>query len=309
MRAFSRRGFFAVAAGAVAAACSGPETQRARRSEGLEEAVVVPGLAKTDTPTPIAPTATPTPTPAPRGTTTVPLLAGTRWETPLVVHQSGLRGPAVMVLGGVHGNEPGGWGAADVLQKWEPLAGSLLVVPRANVEAIAGFVRTTEAIGDLNRLYPGDAGSALAMERMAAEIVEAARRYRVDLLLDMHESWAFYAEYPGTGTGALGQTITTGQGPRWPDFGLRLAERVNPLMSEREQMIHRDGTRFGRPTATPTPGQTNRGRSSLSVGGHLPGLTPVLVEMGQEHQSLERRIELHLIVARAALDLVGVPVA
>ncbi len=68
----------------------------------------------------------------------------------------------------------------------------------------------------------------------------------------------------------------------------------------------RDGTQFGRPTATPSPGQANRRRSSLSVGGFVPGLTPILIEMGQERQDLDRRIALHLITARATLELLGV---
>jgi hypothetical protein len=209
------------------------------------------------------------------------------------------------VLAGVHGNEPGAWLAADTIATWEPAAGTLLVLPRANVTAIAAFVRTFDDIGDLNRLYPGDPQSTLAMERMAFAILEAAREVRVELLLDLHESWAFYAELPGTGTGALGQTITVGPGPRQSAFGQQLAERMNPFLTPREQMIVRDGTRFGRP-ATPVPaGQPNRGRSSLSAGGHVPGLTPVLVEMGQLNQPLERRIELHQLAARSALELLG----
>ena len=95
------------------------------------------------------------------------LLAGTPHETPLVIHHSGTHGPTAMVLGGVHGNEPGGWLAGDEVAKWEPAAGTLLVVPRANVTALNAFVRTFEEIGDLNRLYPGNPDSPLMMERMA----------------------------------------------------------------------------------------------------------------------------------------------
>jgi hypothetical protein len=248
----------------------------------------------------------PTPTPFPRGTTVRQLLAGTPQETPLYIQQSGVSGPAVMVLGGVHGNEPGAWLAGDEIAAWMPAVGTLLVVPRANVTALAAFVRTFDEIGDLNRLYPGSPDSPLMMERMAYAILDAAREFGVSLLIDMHESWAFYAEYPpNSGTGALGQTITAGVGPLQAGFGERLAERVNPNLTAREQMIVRDGARFARPTATPVPGQAGRGRSSLSAGGHVPGLTPVLVEMGQTDQPVERRVELHLLTARTALELMG----
>jgi hypothetical protein len=210
-----------------------------------------------------------------------------------------------MVLGGVHGNEPGGWFAGDQVATWEPAAGSLIVVPRANVQAIARYLRTTDEIGDLNRLYPGNLESPLLMERMAAHILATCREFGVTLLLDMHESWAFYAEYQ-PGSGALGQTITAGIGPLQPTLAQQMAERVNPHLTQREQMIVRDGTRFGRPDSTPTAGQSGRGRSSLSAGTHVPGVTPILVEMGHEKSPQHRRVEMHLMTARAALEVVGV---
>jgi len=226
----------------------------------------------------------------------------------MIIRHSGVRGPATMILGGVHGNEPGGWLAGDEVARWEPTTGSLIVVPRANVQALNAFVRTFETIGDLNRLYPGRGDSPLLMEQMAWSFLETCREFDVSLLLDMHESWAFYAEYPpNSGTGALGQTITAGPGPMSADFAQRMAAIANPQVTQREQFIVRDGNRFGRQDATPAPGQTapTRGRSSLSAGGHVNGLTPVLVEMGQTDQPLDRRIELHLITARAALSLQG----
>jgi hypothetical protein len=226
----------------------------------------------------------------------------------MIIRHSGVRGPAIMILGGVHGNEPGGWMAAEEVANWEPRAGSLIVVPSANIRAMNAFVRTFEDIGDLNRLYPGNPESPLLMERMSHQFMETCREFGVEILLDMHESWAFYAEYPpNSGTGALGQTITAGVGPKQNTIATLMAERVNPQVSAREQFIIRDGTRFSRPSGTPIgSGPSPRGRSSLSAGGHVSNLTPILVEMGQENQALERRIHLHLLTARALLEIEGV---
>jgi hypothetical protein len=213
-----------------------------------------------------------------------------------------------MILGGVHGNEPGGWLAANELAALEPVTGSLLVLPEANRLAMAGFVRTYPDLGDLNRLYPGnDSDTALPMERMAAAIVALAREFHVDLLLDLHESWAFYATRAQSGTAFLGQTITAGVGPRNPAFVSDLVERVNPRIGvERDLMHYRDGSAFRRPETAPADPSGNRGRSSMSLGGHVPGLTPILVEMGQEDQPEVRRVELHLIVATEALRMLGI---
>ncbi|MDP6605642.1 MAG: succinylglutamate desuccinylase/aspartoacylase family protein [Dehalococcoidia bacterium] len=201
------------ALGALLAACGGvaPEVvaptppSPSTPDTGVETARVVPTAS-----------ATPTPRPVPaRGRVERTLLAGSEWETPLLTTHSGVEGPRVMVLGGVHGNEPGGWLAAEGIAEWQPEAGSLLVVPRANVLSTYEFTRTLDGFGDLNRLYPGRADSVLPMSRMAAAITAAAREFEADLLLDLHESWGFYSEYASDqrGRSTLGQTVTKGSGP------------------------------------------------------------------------------------------------
>jgi hypothetical protein len=302
----SRRDFLRLAAGAgglVALGCGGEQLQPA-------PLVAIDSTPSTASPTSVpaepSPTATPDP-PPPAGREVRTLLPGTPYETALYITHSGHRGVTVMVLGGVHGNEPGGWLAADAIAAWEPNAGSLLVIPRANVLALESFVRTTEALGDLNRLYPGNPGG-LPMERMAHDIVELAREFGVSLLLDLHESWGFWIDRPQSGTAYLGQTLTTGVGPLAPHFGQQVVDAVNPSIGDgRDRLLVRDGATFRRMDNPATGGPTaTRGRSSLALGGHVEGLTPVLVEMGQQDQPLERRVELHLAVARAALELVGV---
>lgn len=301
----TRRSLFGLAAGAsaaVVAGCGGG-TERsplgaaidgARSNDGANLAPATGTPAMPPTPTPTA-----TPTPRPRGESRRTLLAGTPSETEFVVRDSGADGPVLFVLGGVHGNEPGGWAAADDVATWEPAAGSLIVLPRANVQAIADFIRTTDAIGDLNRLYPGRDDSELLMERMAAEIVGVAREYAVDVLLDMHESWAFFAGRAQDGTAFLGQTVTAGNGPRNPSLTRTLVERTNAEIAvERDLLIVRDGSPFGNPNSM-------RGRSSLAIGSYVPGLTPILVEMGQEAQAEARRTELHLLTARALMGELG----
>ncbi len=265
----------------------------------------------TQTPRPTA-TPVPTPTPRPEGHEASSLLAGTPWETQVSIRSSGLDGPRVVVLGGVHGNEPGGWFAADQIATWIPAAGALAVVPRANVLAIARFQRLIDGEGDLNRQYPGDPDSELPTSRLAAGITELCRDMRAEVVLDLHESWAFYVDREAAGfqnrqqagTAFLGQTITAGPGPRAGQIASQLAGMVNEsIPSVREHMIPRDGAAFGRNDGAPAG--MSRGSSSLSLGGHVPGLTPVLVETAQQGQEVSRRTELHLRVVRATLDILG----
>ncbi len=249
-------------------------------------------------------------------------MEGTEWETPLLITHSGVAGPTLLVLGGVHGNEPGGWLAADEIAAWEPLRGSLLVAPRANVLAIQLHERTTEELGDLNRLYPGAHDAELPMARMAAEIVDVTRRYEADVVLDLHESWSFYAERgENQGTAYLGQTITSGPALERTPLARLIASRVNAQIEvERDLLYARDWMQW---PAVPSDGEMATGvpeaamsgafartrwrpggsSSSLSLGRFVPGVLPVLVEMGQRNQPLERRVELHQFVVRATMEL------
>ena len=316
----TRRDFLRLAAGGAAglllAACGA-------RDEQPEAAAAPPAEVVRTPPQPLPPRPAPLPRAVPpAGQSERMLLPGTQWETAAVLNHSGRAGPGVLVLGGVHGNEPGGWLAAEQIATWTPRTGSLLVVPRANVLATQVLERTLPELGDLNRLYPGSPLGALPMERMAAAIVSLAREFRVGLVLDLHESWAFYAERTQDGTAFLGQTITSGPGPAGSEAS-RIAQAVNAQLEvRRDRLIPRDSRSFTATAARPQQSaedvaagaqsaqpsgrwQPGRGGSSLSIGRYVRGLTPVLVEMGQQGQTVERRAELHRLTVRAALEMQG----
>lgn len=234
------------------------------------------------------------------------VLPGTPWESALTINRSAIEGPTVFVLGGVHGNEPGGWTAADQIADWMPDRGTLIVLPRANVLAIRAHQRTLPELGDLNRFYPGEpseSATAFPMQRMAAAIIDLLREFEPSLLLDLHESWAFFSERTQNGTAYLGQTITNGAGVSQSHRIEAIAAEVNELVTERERFTVRDRNRFARvpDTTDRDPSWPTGGTSSLGISRFVPGVVPVLVEMGQQDQLESRRSELHQLVVRTAL--------
>jgi hypothetical protein len=234
-------------------------------------------------------------------------MARTPHETPLYVYGSGLPGPVLVVLGGVHGNEPGGWQAAERIQaSLRPNTGALLVAPRANKLAIKDLVRTTDDLGDLNRLYPGEQ-DGLPMARMAFEIVEILRELHATILLDLHESWAFYRDRPPNGgTAYLGQTISSRDEPG-ASLARNVVEAVNGrIRSPQEEFTFREWPPRGSDANAPAgaPNSFGGSRSSLGLSAHVPGLATLLVEMGQQ-QSLERRIALHVDVVKEVASRIG----
>ncbi|MBM4411307.1 MAG: hypothetical protein FJ037_08325 [Chloroflexi bacterium] len=310
----SRRRFLALSGGGAAlaafvAACSGDS----RPTDPTTDLEATPASQP------------PTPTPEPvfaAGVESFSLMAGTQWETPGVAIHTGLPGSRVMVFGGVHGNEPGGWLAAEEIARCRPRNGSLIVMPRLNRLSTQAMVRTIDGFGDLNRSYPGNPDSPLPMQRMAAEVVKVAQRYRPRWLFDLHESWMFYNERGANGgTAFIGQTLSSGGAAATIPLLQQTVQSVNSRISQREQFTLR--TNIGgqpsgapaagstpRPTATPSstalPGsvtpQLAGGTTSLGFGRWVEGCTPVLIEMGQYGQDEGRRAELHTMLVRTAME-------
>jgi len=104
---------------------------------------------------------------------------GTRFETPWVQIDGAAPGPTVFIVGGVHGNEPAGYVAAEAITHWSIARGRLVVVPRACAPAIAANERTIPGLpekeGNLNRYFPseGPPRAGIAAELWALAVIDA----------------------------------------------------------------------------------------------------------------------------------------
>ncbi|NED97833.1 hypothetical protein G1H11_21265 [Phytoactinopolyspora alkaliphila] len=109
----------------------------------------------------------------------------------VTVHEldSGVAGPTVLVLGGVHGNEVGGIVAAGQLAqtRWPLRAGRLRVVPVTYEAAYYADSRVGPGDGlNLARVFPGRPGGSTT-ERLAHLVGEELLR-SADVLVDLHTS-------------------------------------------------------------------------------------------------------------------------
>jgi succinylglutamate desuccinylase len=120
----------------------------------------------------------------------VVLAKGTVYATDMYIIRSGKPGPVVMIVGGVHGNEPAGYIAAGKMVNTEIKKGTLIVLPKANNRAVERNVRYYKGHGDLNRDFPTSTyGSADGT--LARAIWAAVKKYDVDYLMDMHEGYNY----------------------------------------------------------------------------------------------------------------------
>lgn len=277
-----------------------------------------PSPAGSDNPGPASePTLAAAPTPGPEvvrwepGTEVRPLLPGEAYETPLYINTGPEPGPAVMVVGGAHGNEPAGWTAAEQLASLVPDRGRLLVIPRANTVAIGHFVRTFPELGDLNRLYPGRP-DGLPMERLAWEITRLVGEYRVQVFVDLHESWGFYQDRVCPSTAFLGQTVAVTNKSQAIELLGPIVEGLNARLTGKEQFTL---LVFGRPgplpppncPPTPLPSQRQGGYGGTStnmLARTYDPLITVLVETSTQ-LPLSRRVSFHLEIVRQILVAQG----
>lgn len=150
------------------------------------------------------------------------VMPGTPAATPYFVKTGPEPGPTVCVLGGMHGDEPAGYLAAERLLGWTILKGRLVVLPRAHRMAIERGERAYPR--NMNALFPGKTDGDL-MERLAYAIWTLIKQSQPGLLLTLHESVGYHAENPEY----YGQTLTY-------DFHdldalmQRALDRVNPAI-------------------------------------------------------------------------------
>ncbi len=152
------------------------------------------------------------------------MMAGTEYETAVHHLRSGVEGPTAVVLGGVHGNEVGGIGAAHVATEYDVETGDLVVVPETNRPAVETETRYGPD-GDLNRQFP--VGGEPETE-IAEAVWELLLDHEPELLIDMHTSRGVYGLHEGT----VGQVLFPSPVEEATEDAYAAAESVNETYLE-----------------------------------------------------------------------------
>lgn len=191
--------------------------------------------------------------------------------------ESEILGPTLLVVAGIHGDEPSGVRAARSLADRGPaLRGRLLVLPEANPEALAAESRAAPGAGDLNRAFPGRRLGDAA-ERRAFSLFRLVRTARPDLVLDLHESDGTWTEGPG------------------PFLVVPAQERAAELALA---MLDRPGMEEFSYTGSPPGG------SLAAETVRLLGIPALIVEI-PDSVPPARRPELHRAAVEAAMAVLG----
>jgi hypothetical protein len=98
----------------------------------------------------------------------------------------------LLIIGGIHGDEPGGYFAPAFLEKYYKIkSGNLWIIPNLNVDSIMANNRGIN--GDMNRKFSmidKNDKDILTVKRIKEIILEK----KVDLILNLHDGFGFYRD-------------------------------------------------------------------------------------------------------------------
>jgi glutamine amidotransferase PdxT len=152
--------------------------------------------------------------------------SGTTWETRWHVIESDQPGPTVLIVGGVHGNEPAGYRAAQQIVHWPIVRGTLVVLPNVNRLGLAADMRWSPEFRndrrkrDLNRNFPTKSHPEV-LTPLCQAIWKFVQQQEPDWVFDLHEGFDFHR----INSKSVGSSVIAF--PAQTDFANNLLSAVN----------------------------------------------------------------------------------
>ena len=209
-------------------------------------------------------------------------------------------GPTVLIVGGVHGNEPAGAEAADQIRHWPIAKGRLVVIPRAAPTALEANTRRIpgkpRAEGDLNRNFPrtGSDNDELTTVGPTAEALWAfVTELQPDWILDLHEGFDFHAR----NSNSVGSSVIHPSARGTAPYAQAMLDVVNAEVTDEEKIFQNLGRN----------GPIN-GSVARATIFHL-GAKGAILETTWRDQPMPLRARQHRLMVHALLDKLGMAVS
>jgi hypothetical protein len=162
----------------------------------------------------------------------------------------------ILILGGIHGNEPAGSYAImklmdDINTNKKTTKNKLILIPYVNYCALQLNVRYILGIGDLNRKFPinknyNEDNLHPIIKKLLLFIKEA------DVVIDFHEGWGFYKD----NNSSIGSTITPSNTNNSINYANELYEIINKdipdskkkftILVDDDNLINTDKNKYGK---------------------------------------------------------------
>jgi glutamine amidotransferase-like uncharacterized protein len=222
------------------------------------------------------------------------IAVGTEWETRFYKVETDKPGPTVMIVGGIHGNEPAGAYAAEQIRHWTICRGTLVVLPCANRPGRAANIRYLPKRPmeerDLNRNFPSP-NTKSTRGVLAGEIWKLTRDVEPDWVLDLHEGYEFNVSHkpPPGKKKSVGTSLIFQRNSSIQPLIDRLLDTVNLTITDKDR-------RFVPLGGGPIIGSWVRGcLHHLKIPG-------MILETTFKDQPLSLRTQQHRLLVNEVLD-------
>ena len=214
-------------------------------------------------------------------------------------------GPTVLVIGGIQGDEPGGFTAASLLvTDYQVKKGNVWIVPNLNFKSI--IERSRGVHGDMNRKFlslPKADPEYEAVEKIKSIILDK----RVDLILNLHDGSGFYNTKhisKNRNPGRWGQSVIIDQEKiEAPRFG-NLSELAGKVCESANRNIKYDKTHYHVKNTRTSEGDVEMEKTLtyFAIRNNKPAFG---VEASKDFRTHARAL-YHLFIVEAMLRELGI---
>jgi hypothetical protein len=219
-------------------------------------------------------------------------------------------GPTLLLMGGIQGDEPGGYLAADLYADISLQQGNMIVIPRANLLSIVSNNRGLH--GDMNRKFAVEANPTDRESEVVATIKKLMKKS--DFFLNLHDGSGFYSntwESPMRNPLRFGQsiiadaaahTLPDGKQISMEAIVQRVLAKVNRQIPVSEHHFHFNNHR----TLAP---DTKHKEQRLSATFHAltrVGIPAFGIETSKSITDFSTRVKYQTMVINAFLDQCGI---
>ncbi len=217
-------------------------------------------------------------------------------------------GNTIFILGGIQGDEPGGYLSADLYPDLVLDKGNLIIVPRANFHSI--ILNQRGVNGDMNRRF--DKNKSSDIDDQIVEIIKQLIS-ESDLFLNLHDGSGFYREKYiddrhnpnryGQSIIADASQVTFGRDTlKLEETARKIIERINYRIENDEHKFHFFNTNTLSPD-TKYPEQRKSATYYALTAFHIPAFG---IESSKDLNNLELKIRYHNYAINEFLKLMGV---
>lgn len=218
-------------------------------------------------------------------------------------------GPTMLILGGIQGDEPGGFLSADLYSDLRLEKGNLIVIPRANFKSVILFDRGPD--GDMNRRFL-DEPERFEMDKVVSVVKKLMKES--DVFLNLHDGWGYHNPVyvdANRNPNRFGQSVITdadvykcadGRSIDLKSHALDVLETVNSKISDERYHLHY----FNTDTANPKTPFSDMRKTATYYAVKQYCIPAYGIESSKNLPSVELKVLYHNYAVNEFMKIYGI---